>query len=86
MSAAEAEHISAAKCCTQLLWMKYQLEDYQISGSNIPSFCDNTVVICLIKNPIQHSRPNHIEIKHHFIRDYVHRGIIDIQFVNIDHQ
>ncbi|CAJ2649754.1 unnamed protein product [Trifolium pratense] len=29
LSTAEAEYISAAKCCTQLLWLKYQLEDYQ---------------------------------------------------------
>ncbi|KAK2396140.1 hypothetical protein QL285_057811 [Trifolium repens] len=27
LSTTEAEYISAAKCCTQLLWMKYQLED-----------------------------------------------------------
>jgi len=31
MSTAEAEYISAASCCTQLLWMKHQLEDYQIT-------------------------------------------------------
>jgi len=27
MSTAEAEYISTASCCTQLLWMKHQLED-----------------------------------------------------------
>ncbi|WJX51852.1 hypothetical protein P8452_38016 [Trifolium repens] len=71
MSTAEAEYISAAKCCTQLLWMKYQLEDYQISSHNIPLYCDNTAAIHLSKNPILHSRAKHIDIKHHFIRDYV---------------
>jgi len=28
MSTAEAKYISAASCCTQLLWMKHRLEDY----------------------------------------------------------
>jgi len=28
MSTIEAEYISTASCCTQLLWMKHQLEDY----------------------------------------------------------
>jgi len=28
MSTAKAEYISATSCCTQLLWMKNQLEDY----------------------------------------------------------
>ena len=36
MSTAEAEYISAASCCTQLLWMKHQLEDYQITENVFP--------------------------------------------------
>jgi len=75
MSTAEAEYISVASCCTQLLWMKHQLEDYQINANIIPIYCDNAAAICLSKNPILHSRAKHIEIKHHFIRDYVQKGI-----------
>jgi len=86
MFIAEVEYISAASCCTQLLWTKHQLKDYQINANNIPIFCDNTVVICLSKNPILHSRAKHIEIKHHFIRDYVQKGILDIQFIDTEHQ
>jgi len=61
MSTAEAEYISAASCCTQLLWMKHQLEDYQINAKSIPIFCDNIAAICLSKNRILHSRAKHIE-------------------------
>jgi len=86
LSTAEAEYISAANCCTQLVWMKHQLEDYQITENCIPIYCDNTTAICLSKNPILHSRVKHIEIKHHFIIDYVQKQIIDIQFVDTDHQ
>ena len=86
LSTAEAEYISAASCCTQLLWMKHQLEDYQITENCIPIYCDNTAAICLSKNPILHSRAKHIEIKHHFIRDYVQKGVLDIQFIDTDHQ
>jgi len=86
LSTAEAEYISAASCCTQLLSMKHQLEDYQITENCIPIYCDNTAAICLSKNPILHSRAKHIEIKHHFIRDYVQKGVLDIQFIDTDHQ
>ncbi|KAK2369536.1 putative mitochondrial protein [Trifolium repens] len=86
LSTAEAEYISAAKCCTQLLWMKYQLEDYNIAESSIPLYCDNTAAIHLSKNPILHCRAKHIEIKHHFIRDHVQKGTINIQFIDTDHQ
>jgi len=63
-----------------------QLEDYHINANNIPIFCDNTAAIYLSKNPILHSRAKHIEIKHHFIRDYVQKGILDIQSIDIEHQ
>ena len=68
-STTEAEYISAAGCSSQMIWMKSQLEDFNLYESKIPIFCDNTSAICLSKNPILHSRAKHIEIKHHFIRD-----------------
>jgi len=66
--------------------MKHQLEDYQINANSIPIFYDNTAAICLSKNPILHSRAKHIEIKHHFTRDYVQKRILDIKFIDIEHQ
>jgi len=47
MSTTEAEYISVASCCTQLLWMKHQSEDYQINANSIPIYFDNIVAICL---------------------------------------
>ncbi|KAK6143314.1 hypothetical protein DH2020_023662 [Rehmannia glutinosa] len=40
-----AEYISAAFCCTQLLWMKQTLADYKCSFENVPIFCDNISAI-----------------------------------------
>ncbi|RDX84341.1 Copia protein, partial [Mucuna pruriens] len=40
----------------------------------------------LSKNPILHYRAKHIEIKHHFIRDYIQKGILDMKFTSIDEQ
>ena len=47
-----------------------------------PIFCDNTSTINLAKNPIQHSRTKHIEIRHHFLRDHVERK--DIYLSHVD--
>jgi hypothetical protein len=66
--------------------MKYQLEDYKVSSSNVPLYCDNTAAIHLSKNPIMHSRAKHIEIKHHFIRDLVQKGTIDLKFIETESQ
>jgi len=61
------------------------LEDYNINKSNFPILYDNNATINLAKNVFLHFRAKHIEIKHHFIRDYVQKGIIiDLNFVSIN--
>ena len=73
-------------CCTQLLWMKQQLSDFSLYYQNIPFFCDNTSAIFLTKNPVHHSRTKHIEIRHHFIRDHVQNGDVEVKYVQTDNQ
>ena len=86
MSTAEAEYVAAGSCCAQILWIKQQLEDYGMSQSKIPIKCDNTSAINLSKNPIQHSRTKHIEIRHHFIRDHVENEDITLEYVPTENQ
>ncbi|KAK6145379.1 hypothetical protein DH2020_022199 [Rehmannia glutinosa] len=81
LSTAEAEYISMAFCCTQLLWMKQTLADYKCSFENVPIFCDNISAINIAQNPVHHNRTKHIEIRHHFLRDYVSKRKIEISFV-----
>ncbi len=81
LSTAEAEYVAAGSCCAQILWIKQQLEDYGIKQNKISINCDNTSTINLTKNPIQHSRTKHIEIRHHFIRDHVLNGNVMLEFV-----
>ncbi|KAK6148391.1 hypothetical protein DH2020_019303 [Rehmannia glutinosa] len=82
LSTVEAEYISAAFCCTQLLWMKQTLADYKCSfESNVPIFCDNISAINIAQNPVHHNRTKHIEIRHHFLRDCVSKRKIEISFV-----
>ena len=52
----------------------------------VPLYCDNTSAISLTKNPIQHSKTKHIEIRHHFIRDHVRKGDCEIKFVKTKNQ
>jgi len=54
--------------------------------SKVPLLYDNTIVIKLTKNHIQHSRTKHIEIRHHFIRDHIANGDCEIKFVSTERQ
>ena len=60
--------------------------DYGIKLDHIPIKCDNTSAINLSKNPIQHSRTKHIDIRHHFLRDYIQNGDISLEFVDTNNQ
>ncbi|GJV49550.1 hypothetical protein Tco_1439762 [Tanacetum coccineum] len=79
ISTTEAEYVSAGKACQQALWMKQALIDYGIRLDDVPIMCDNKGAIDLSKNPVQHSRTKHIEIRHHFLRDNVQKGNISIE-------
>ncbi|GKC49087.1 hypothetical protein Tco_1071832 [Tanacetum coccineum] len=81
ISTTEAEYVSAEKACQQALWMKQALIDYDIRLDDVPIMCDNKGAIDLSKNPVQHSKTKHIEIRHHFLRDNVQKGNISIEKV-----
>ena len=80
----KAVYIAADSCCTQLLWMQKLLFDYGIRQEHLTIYCDNTNAINISKNPIQHSRKKHIEIRHHFIREVVKDGTLILEFIHTD--
>ncbi|GKF51222.1 hypothetical protein Tco_0147689 [Tanacetum coccineum] len=82
ISTTKSEYVSVGKACQQVLWMKQALIDYDIRLDNIPIICDNKGAIDLSKNPVQHSRTKHIEIRHHFFRDNVQKGNISLEKVS----
>ena len=43
--------------------------DFSTKFSKIPIKCNNTSVINIFKNLIQHSKEKHIDVKYHFIKD-----------------
>ena len=49
-------------------------------------FCDNLSAINISKNPIQHSRTKHIDIRHHFIRELVEDKAISLEHVTTENQ
>nr|GEX85899.1 copia protein [Tanacetum cinerariifolium] len=66
--------------------MRSQLTDYGFDFNKIPMYCDNRSAIALCCNNVQHSRSKHIDIRHHFIREQVERGVVELYFVKTDYQ
>ena len=86
LSTAEAEYIAAGSCCTQLIWMNKMLTDYGYSQSLLTVYCDSTSAINISRNPVQHSRTKHIDIRYHFIRELVDSGTLLLTHVSSESQ
>ncbi|GKC86276.1 hypothetical protein Tco_1141993 [Tanacetum coccineum] len=84
-STTEAEYVAAASCCGQVLWIQNQMLDYGYNFMNTKIFIDNESTICIVKNPVFHSKTKHIEIRHHFIRDSNEKNFIQMIKFHTDH-
>nr|GEY37940.1 copia protein [Tanacetum cinerariifolium] len=60
--------------------------NYDFDFNKIPLYCDNRSAIALCCNNVQHSRSKHIDIRHHFIREQVERGVVKLYFMTTDYQ
>nr|GFB19138.1 retrovirus-related Pol polyprotein from transposon TNT 1-94 [Tanacetum cinerariifolium] len=86
MSSAEAEYMALSASCTQVMWMRTQLQDYGFNYNKIPLYCDSRSTIAISCNPVQHSRTKHIHTRYHFIKEHVENGTIELYFVRTEYQ
>ncbi|GJT55930.1 putative ribonuclease H-like domain-containing protein [Tanacetum coccineum] len=84
-STTEAEYVAAANCCGPVLWIQNQMLDYGFNFRNTKIHIDNESTICIVKNPVFHSKTKHIEIRHHFIRDSYEKKLVQVIKIHTDH-
>jgi hypothetical protein len=85
-STTEAEYVTVASCCSQLLWITYTMSDFGEEYTHVPLQCDSTSARSVIKNPVLHSKTKHIEVRYHFLRDNVEKGMITLIHVRTHDQ
>ncbi|GJX79161.1 putative ribonuclease H-like domain-containing protein [Tanacetum coccineum] len=83
-STTEAEYVATASCCGQVLWIQNQMLDYGFNFMNTKIYIDNESTICIVKNPVYHSKTKHIAIRHHFIRDAYEKKLIQVLKIHTD--
>nr|GEU57406.1 hypothetical protein [Tanacetum cinerariifolium] len=65
---------------------KTQLTYYGFHFDKIPMYCDSNVAIAVSCNSVQHSRTKHIDVRYHFIKEKVEKGIDELFFVRTEYQ
>ena len=77
--------MAASQASCKVLWLRKLLVN--LFGKELrPTmiYCDNQGCIQLSENPVFHDRSKHIEIRYHFIRDYVQRGAVTLHYISTD--
>ncbi|GJQ94755.1 putative ribonuclease H-like domain-containing protein [Tanacetum coccineum] len=78
------EYVVAATAVGKVLWIQNQMFRlwFQFHEHNI--YIDNESTICIVKNPLFHSKTKHIAIRHHFIRDAYEKKLIQVLKIHTD--
>lgn len=82
LSTCEAEYMALSFTVQELLWLRQLMLEVDphsvIKSSDI--FCDNRGAIQLAKNSVTNPRSKHIDVRHHFLREHVESGIVNVMY------
>jgi cell fate regulator YaaT (PSP1 superfamily) len=62
------------------------MRDFGVISERVPLMCDNISAITVAKNLVFHKRMRHLEKRHHFLRDHVEKGDIEMRYIDIKRQ
>ncbi|GJX52596.1 hypothetical protein Tco_0280965 [Tanacetum coccineum] len=83
-STCESEYIAACEALKEAIWMKNFIGDLgvvQTVQDPIEIFCDNKSAVALTKEPKDHGKSKHIEIKYHFVQSKVEEGHVIVKHI-----
>ena len=84
LSTCKAEYISLANAVQEAKFLKQLCKDMNIVSDDVLINVDNQGAINLAKNPVNHQRSKHIDIKYHFIRSEIQKGNVRLQYVTTE--
>jgi hypothetical protein len=85
-STTEAEYVAAASNCSQILWIVHTMRDFGVRFEKVTLMCDNASAISVAKNLVFHKKMRHVERRHHFLRDHVEKGNIEMRYIDTERQ
>lgn len=82
LSTMEAEYIALGEAIKETLFINKLCTEMGIILKTPTLYCDNLATIEISRNPKNHQRAKHIDIKYHFIRKTIEDGEINLNFIN----
>jgi hypothetical protein len=81
LSSVEAEYVAVATWVKEALWTLQWLQELNIDITTIGIYIDSTGALSFAENAQFSPRTKHIDIKHHFIRDHLEKGLIKLSYI-----
>jgi hypothetical protein len=60
------------------------MRDFEVIFERVLLMCDNTSVMSIAKNSVFHKRMRHFERRHHFLRDHIETGDIEMRYIDTE--
>lgn len=82
LSSTEAEYMAIIDACKEAIYLRNLINEIHGGFNCITVYNDNQGANKLCYNPVFHERSKHIDIRYHFIRDNIEKGIVKVDYLN----
>lgn len=89
LSSTEAEYVALSFAACEASWLRSLMTELGLMNNKSEAtviFQDNQSAIRIAKNPEQHKRLKHVDIKYHFVRNKVLCNEIDVKYIPTNEQ
>lgn len=87
LSTMEAEYMALSDACKEGVWLSKLIQDVEAKSTGkevqmapVKVMVDNAGCINFAKNPVEHKRTKHIDIRYHFVREVIGQGNIVLAY------
>jgi hypothetical protein len=85
ISTMEAEYVALSELAREITWIRSILAEMEQWDQTTPMLsCDNQSALAISKNPLDHQRSKHIDIRFHHIRTLIEQGVINVKWIATD--
>lgn len=82
LSSTEAEYMALGACAQEGLWLSSAIRSFrQTSILPLIIHADNTGAVSLSSSPVNHPRTKHIDVRYHFLREHVGKGVFALRWI-----
>lgn len=78
LSTTEAEYMAMTEAVKEAIWLRGIISDFGLIQGSVTINCDSQSALHLAKHMVFHERCKHIDVRHHFVRDIVNKGLVKV--------